>query len=150
MWVKFRIHYITSFGESLHLSGSGPLGDWKEPRNLSYSNGEWTLTVTLPVGKEDISYKYFVQNAAGQQWEGGANRVIHSADLQADTYIEIRDQWKVSTASILCCARLTYAQSSASAESTFLDSSLFREVIFHRENTATQKPTPVQHTGTNI
>ena len=66
-WVTLRIHYSTSFGESLNVTGSGPFGDWKDSRPLTYDNGEWSITTAVPAG-QNVEYKYYLQTASTKQW----------------------------------------------------------------------------------
>lgn len=114
----FKIHYVTSYGENVSISGTGPLGEWKTNYPMSYSKGEWYCIITVPAQTQDLEYKYFVSTKDGDKWEGGSNRLVYKEDLQANQFLEIRDQWR----------------STASPESTYLDSSLFREVVFGRTN----------------
>lgn len=115
--IFFSIPYKTIYGETLNVSGTGFLGGWETSHVLKHNNGVWSLALHTPAQATDLEYKYFMKNSLGEHWEGGVNRVIHSKDLKAGTFIELRDEWRTTS----------------SPESTFLDSSLFRDAVFHRD-----------------
>ncbi|KAH3757649.1 dual specificity protein phosphatase 1 [Pelomyxa schiedti] len=81
--VEFSVHYITSFGQNLHIVGSNPmLGMWTaspENRMQWTEGGMWKAR--LPLRGQRFEYKYVVvedKEGGGfcnMQWESCANRV---------------------------------------------------------------------------
>lgn len=118
-YVRLRVNYHTQYGEQVKVSGGDMFGDWKNPLALNArENGDWEITLIVPPNSTDVQYKYFVEEQGGTtQWEGGVNRVARLSEVASGQFMEIRDTWRTR----------------ASPESTYFDSSLFREVIFHRE-----------------
>lgn len=118
------MNFYTRFGETVKVSGSGLFGDWKQPLTLNArENGDWEVTLIIPAKTADAQYKYFVEELGGTtKWEGGANRVARLSEVSEGQFMEIRDSWRTLE----------------SPESTYYDTSLFREVIFHRPT-----PTPL-------
>eukprot|EP00026_Physarum_polycephalum_P001791 Phypoly_transcript_01794.p1 GENE.Phypoly_transcript_01794~~Phypoly_transcript_01794.p1 ORF type:complete len:844 (+),score=102.29 Phypoly_transcript_01794:62-2593(+) len=120
IYLRLRVNFYTRYGETVKVSGSGIFGDWKQPLALnSRENGDWEVTLIVPSNTPDTEYKYFVEELGGStQWEGGVNRIARLSEVSEGQMMEIRDTWRTR----------------ASPEATYFDTSLFREVIFHREN----------------
>lgn len=128
IYLRLRVNFYTQYGEQLKVSGSGVFGDWKQPLLLnSRPNGEWEVTLIIPATTtlKDAEYKYVVeQNGGTQLWEGGSNRVARLSEVSEGQFMEIRDTWR----------------DRENPEATYFDSSLFRDVIFQRQNPSALTP----------
>jgi 4-alpha-glucanotransferase len=66
MKISFNIHYLTVWGQTVHLTGSVPeLGGWDVERaiNLHYiSDGLWSASIEAPDDTQQIEYRYFLQS----------------------------------------------------------------------------------------
>jgi len=121
LYLRLRVNYNTSYGDNLCVSGGGALGNWKEVHRMNArgNGGEWEITVALPASETELQYKYHVLLKGGSDiWEGGSNRVVNLQEVDNNHFVEVRDSWRPP----------------ASAEVTYFDTSLFRDVIFARKN----------------
>lgn len=97
MIIKFSIHFNTSWGEELYITGSSAeLGsnDIKNALKLSYTEGGiWEGEIKCSPAKERIlTYRYFVKGENGIYYESGKGRTIALNSTTKE--IIAQDQWQ--------------------------------------------------------
>ncbi|MEM7660584.1 MAG: carbohydrate-binding module family 20 domain-containing protein, partial [Bacteroidota bacterium] len=98
MNLRFRIHYHTSYGQSLFVSGScDALGMSDPDKAVSMTflaDGLWELKVEVPDTLEVLSYQYWLGSSDGGQKEQEYPFTRH-IQFSPSTFqtIEIRDEW---------------------------------------------------------
>jgi len=97
MKLTFNLHYYTTLGQQIFLSGSyGELGSWDPSKTIpleSKPNGFWEISLDLSPSDERLEYKYFMlDNDGNKHWEWGKN---HFIDLKTHPKHEfyIADKW---------------------------------------------------------
>ncbi|PTN04332.1 4-alpha-glucanotransferase [Mangrovibacterium marinum] len=98
MKLIFKLHYNTTPGQQLFLSGSAEaLGEWQTEQAIplySIGNGFWEIAIDCPASTKRLEYKYFMLDTGGRlHWEWGNN---HFIDLNKYHHplLELADQWK--------------------------------------------------------
>jgi 4-alpha-glucanotransferase len=140
--IRFAVHYGTQPNQNLVLvGGSHLLGDWDLKRGLRLGHlgsGQWMLEVILPnaFNAEELEYKYVLVDDHHDVtfWEAGPNRVLsikHS--VVQNGVIELRDTFQAGNL----------------PEYTWLDTTLFEDVVFLREEPETV-PSVATHFGTTM
>ncbi|WP_163708615.1 4-alpha-glucanotransferase [Mangrovibacterium lignilyticum] len=81
MKLTFNLHYSTTFGQQVFISGStDELGNWQPEKAVplnSLSNVFWEASLELDPGEKRVEYKYIMLDASGViHWEGCENRFI--------------------------------------------------------------------------
>jgi len=98
MKLTFKLHYNTTLGQLLYLSGSvDELGEWKPESAIpmySVGKGFWEISLDCSPSVDRLEYKYFMQDTSGNlHWEWGSNHFIDIKKYRQPT-IEIADKWK--------------------------------------------------------
>lgn len=120
MRLRFRVHYHTSWGQTLCVCGSPEqLGAWdaEAARPMNYlADGFWELSIDLPDDSGDMSYKYFVRHeyGGGTEWEFGPDRILPLPTTSPEELV-IQDNWRAQKAA-----------------TNALYSSLFQDVLLKR------------------
>lgn len=104
MKLIFHLHYSTSLGQQLYLSGNcEELGSWdvKRAKPMNHlGNGIWEIDLLWQTGSpETLEYKYFiVEEGQSLRWEWGANHSIGRTDSE-DLLTYLEDRWQNPPAS---------------------------------------------------
>lgn len=99
MTIRFRVHYYTPWGQTVHVVGNSPaLGDWSTDQSVALqylADGFWEISVELPEGSTDISYKYFIRHeyGGGVEWEFGDDRHLQLQDAKVEEVV-LKDEWR--------------------------------------------------------
>ncbi len=99
MKLRFRVHYQTSWGQRLHVSGSlVELGSWSAEKAIPMkylADGYWELNLSLPSETRSFSYKFFLSHeyTGGIEWEFGDNRHLEWQDAGWDEIV-VQDAWR--------------------------------------------------------
>eukprot|EP01097_Dermamoeba_algensis_P007474 TRINITY_DN4710_c0_g1_i1.p1 TRINITY_DN4710_c0_g1~~TRINITY_DN4710_c0_g1_i1.p1 ORF type:complete len:329 (-),score=39.75 TRINITY_DN4710_c0_g1_i1:157-1143(-) len=93
--LRFRVHYVTQFGQLLLIAGSAPqLGEWKFGRLLTYQgDGFWDVELLLPEGIT-LEYKYLIMSGNTIFWEDGHNRIVSLVSADPSKVVLICDFWQ--------------------------------------------------------
>lgn len=86
MTIVFRIHYQTTWGQKLYVSGSASeLGNWDLAQALEMqhiADGWWELSVDIPADAM-AQYKYVLKHefSSEAKWEWGDNRILFPGNV---------------------------------------------------------------------
>ena len=114
MKIRFNIHFITHWGQTLHITGSRPeLGNWNpvaSPQLQPSDNGYWTYELNLSgTMMTPVEYKFVLispetpwRPQSSIRWETGHNHTLHPNELTNPTtltfdYVEFQEEdvpWK--------------------------------------------------------
>ncbi len=127
MRLRFRVHYHTSWGQSLYVCGSlSELGGWATDaaRPMNYlADGFWELSLDLEDPSSLIDYKFYLRHdyGGGIEWEFGDNRQL-SLPKSLPEELVVQDEWR-----------------SLHHPDTVLYSNLFTEVLLSRKRSRSSK-----------
>lgn len=98
MKITFTLHYNTTFGQEIFISGSNrSLGNWNESKALKMTHkkdGIWETSIESGDFSGRIDYKYFLrEESGGKHWEWGHNHFI-GIKSEDNTRIIIDDNWR--------------------------------------------------------
>ena len=98
MRITFNVHYHTSFGQQIFVSGAAKsLGNWDEKKAVPLhfsANSFWSKQFDLIENDEKLEYKYFLKDEFGHTiWEWGNNRVIYLKEANKD-FVFLNDTWR--------------------------------------------------------
>jgi 4-alpha-glucanotransferase len=101
MKIRFNIHFTTTWGQNMHISGSIPqLGMGKvaksHPLTYKWDENTWTGTVEVSPRELQLEYKYLIVNDMNGSiiWEGGENRTIDLSLVSDLGEIVLNDNWR--------------------------------------------------------
>jgi len=99
MIIKFKIHYITHWGQSLYLilnsSEQKSLDSFQNSEMQCNDNFEWTTEISVDSSVSSISYHYAVLNSDKSfDHEFGKTRIINTTHSQKT--LNIQDSWRES------------------------------------------------------
>lgn len=130
MRLRFRVHYHTSWGQTLYVCGSSEhLGGWEAgaARPMDYlADGYWELSIDLPSLPGQMSYKYYVKHefTGSIEWEFGSNRPIPPSPNSPQELI-MQDEWRSRT-----------------NPTNALYASLFQEILLARPHSRSSRISP--------
>ncbi len=98
MKIQFNIHYNTSPGQNICLTGSSNLlGDWDASKAiyLNYSpEGNWSVVLNIPDEIGLLEYKYMLADESGKNIrEWGNTRIINLSELSSSMLIA-EESWR--------------------------------------------------------
>ncbi len=101
MKITFILHYKTSFGQDIYISGStAALGNWDETKALKMNyqeNDFWKITLNTDEKTDRIEYRYFLRDQSGpiiSEW--GKNHFLDALNDQRKEII-VEDLWRNSS-----------------------------------------------------
>ena len=98
MRLTFNLHYYTTTGQQILLSGSSPLlgnRDIQQARPLDHlGNGFWQTTIELAAGESRLEYKYLIGNEDGTISREWGNNHFVDLDRHPGHAHFLVDQWK--------------------------------------------------------